>query len=170
MLEVLSDPTAKAILECRFWPKVDVCGPDKCWTWIAKAKHPFGYGRMTAGRGRHLKAHQVAFALYYGRIADGLIRHTCDNPSCCNPRHLIEGTSADNTADCIKRRRKKNPPVHLGSKHHNAKFDEATALCICADRRSARVIAAEHCISEMTVYRLHHGKTWKALKRQGHAA
>lgn len=34
-----------------------------------------------------------------------VVRHTCDNPRCINPEHLITGTSADNNKDRAMRGR-----------------------------------------------------------------
>ena len=33
------------------------------------------------------------------------MRHTCDTPACVNPRHLIQGSYADNTMDALQRAR-----------------------------------------------------------------
>ncbi len=38
-------------------------------------------------------------------IAGLVIRHTCDNPKCINPDHLLVGTTADNNRDMSIRRR-----------------------------------------------------------------
>lgn len=37
-----------------------------------------------------------------------VIRHTCDNPRCINPKHLLIGTQADNIRDMDTRGRRRN--------------------------------------------------------------
>ena len=149
----------------RFWEKVRKGRPNECWEWQA-ARNEKGYGRLTAGRGVHLKAHRVAWALSNGCKLEpsACILHRCDNPPCCNPRHLFVGTMKDNTDDMIKKGRNSNPPHRYGENHHAAKFDERTAKKIIRDNRTLSAIAEEHGISWMTVFRLKHGLTWKNLK------
>lgn len=76
--------------------------------------------------GKASREHRVAFALANGlSMADirGVeIRHSCDNPRCVNPKHLLPGTHTDNMRDMIERGR------HVtirGSEHKLAKLDEA---------------------------------------------
>lgn len=124
------------------------------------------YGRLTAGRGINLKAHRVAFALSNGGVVDddANVLHRCDNPPCCNPRHLFLGTNKENTQDMVAKGRQSAPPRRYGEDHHNTKFDEKTARKIIKDKRTQAVIAADYGISWMTVFRLKAGKTWKKLR------
>lgn len=56
-----------------------------------------------------MRANRVAWILTHGEIPDGLIiLHRCDNPPCCNPRHLKPGTQRDNTEDKMRRGRGRN--------------------------------------------------------------
>ncbi len=95
----------------RFWKKVRRGGPDECWPWLA-GKSSFGHGRFKIG-GQLFSAHRVAFVLAGGEIEPlkmnqyhgTVIRHTCDNPGCCNPAHLIQGTQYDNAKDMARRGR-----------------------------------------------------------------
>lgn len=161
---IIANPEMRASLEKRFWAKVDRRSPDECWPWIAKAKHPFGYGRMTAGRGFHLKAHQVAYALENGSLAvTQCVCHECDNPSCCNVRHLFLGTHLENVRDMRTKGRWRPPPRPFGENHPSAKFSNATGIVIANDKRPAAVVAEEYGISAKTVYCLRRGNARKEL-------
>lgn len=69
--------------------------PSGCWEWNGKRSQ--GYG-VTAEYGKEIKAHRVAFKIRHGRYPE-YTRHTCNNPPCCNPDHLKEGTHAENMQD-----------------------------------------------------------------------
>ncbi len=92
-------------LEPRFVAKVDRRGDGECWPWLG-SKRRRGYG-MISVRGRLASAHRVAWELANGRrVPRGLvIMHRCDNPACCNPRHLIAATQKENIADMIAKGR-----------------------------------------------------------------
>lgn len=88
----------------RFHELVEQRGPDECWPWKASTLAG-GYGQWKRGR-RTLKAHRVAYFLHYhADPGPALVMHSCDNPPCCNPRHLLLGTWKDNLADCAAKGR-----------------------------------------------------------------
>lgn len=73
-------------------------GEDSCWPFIG-GKNWAGYGHFVR-RGVHYRAHRVAYELAYGLVPDGKsVCHSCDNPPCCNPKHLWVGTHQENMMD-----------------------------------------------------------------------
>ncbi len=102
----------------RFWSKVDIRGPDECWVYTA-GLYPNGYGHFWIDGGNR-GAHRVAFFLTHGYWPK-VCRHTCDNPPCCNPRHLKDGTVLDNVRDKIDKGRLF---VADGERHYMAKFND----------------------------------------------
>jgi hypothetical protein len=94
----------------RFWSHVNKKGPDECWEWTA-TRHRQGYGLFydvtpEGDRAGQRYAHIVAYELGVGPVPDGKeIRHSCDNPPCCNPNHLELGTHQENMEDRSKRNR-----------------------------------------------------------------
>ena len=140
----------------RFWAKVDRGNPDDCWEWNAHRVRG-GYGRIWAA-GRHWMAHRLSWSIHNGPIPDGLmIRHTCDNPPCVNPGHLLVGTRADNGRDVRLRGRKR------GMAHNLAILTDKDVLFI---RRAFRLgirpsrIARRLNVSESVVYSVRSRKTW----------
>lgn len=76
-----------------------------CLLWPG-AKNASGYGLITDNH-KGLSAHKVAYELFVGPIAKGLvIRHKCDNKACVNIDHLETGTQFDNMQDFKKRGKK----------------------------------------------------------------
>lgn len=90
----------------RFWSKVDTsAGLFECWPWTGGSdEHGRGTFRLD---GRVRNAPAVALELALGRVLQpGMSAlHTCDNPPCCNPAHLYEGTQQQNIADMVARGR-----------------------------------------------------------------
>lgn len=78
---------------------------ETCWLWTGSL-HPKGYGGFNIGNHKSVRAHRFIYELLVGKIPVGmLLMHSCDNPSCVNPKHLSIGTDADNRLDsCLKGR------------------------------------------------------------------
>lgn len=79
-------------------------GRGACWPWTGMRDEK-GYGRVKVA-GRTVHAHRVVYQDAVGPIPTGhVVRHDCDNPSCCNPNHLRAGTVAENQQDMAARGR-----------------------------------------------------------------
>lgn len=77
---------------------------DECWEWNGN-RSPYGYGRKRIKTVLY-QTHRLAWAWVNGPIPAGLcVLHRCDNPPCCNPRHLFLGTQVDNNNDTISKGR-----------------------------------------------------------------
>lgn len=96
------------VAEAKFLANVDRSGGiDACHPWMG-GKGEKGYGHTKLDGGRTRSTHRIALAL--GRpIAPGKhVLHNCpggDNPSCCNPKHLREGTNRENVTDRVAKGR-----------------------------------------------------------------
>lgn len=90
-----------------FWGCVDIQEPDKCWHW-KEGKTEQGYGMAAFGYQNKVLclrySHRIAYALANKKIPKLHVLHSCDNPPCCNPNHLREGTPAENMQDRHTRR------------------------------------------------------------------
>lgn len=96
----------------RIWSQITRT-PEGCWEFQG-SRLPGGYG--VARNGATVLCHRVAFEAANGPIPDGMVvRHTCDNPPCCNPDHLELGTQSENILDMFERGRA-NPFGHWAEK------------------------------------------------------
>lgn len=87
-----------------------------CWEWNG-GKNSDGYPCVCLN-GKQYRVSRVIYAYTYTDPGKLIVRHTCDNPSCVNPDHLIAGTTQDNIDDKVSRGRAKG--AHSGEQHHNA--------------------------------------------------
>lgn len=96
----------------RLMSKIEIDEKTCCWNWTGTLSR--GYGLLSSKFGKTpFKAHRLSYELHVGEIPDGLLlRHTCDNPRCCNPAHLLPGTHKQNAIDKSVRSRM-NPKSFL---------------------------------------------------------
>ena len=147
-----------------FWAKVDR-GND-CWKWRGNTGKD-GYGRLRIGQGRaQYRAHRVAYRIAFDRDPEHLfVCHKCDNPVCCNPRHLFLGTAAENNDDKMAKGRHQTGD-QIGEKNGNAKLDEATARLAIEMLKAGKTnvaIGKAIGISHSLVSRIRVGRSWRAL-------
>jgi hypothetical protein len=145
-----------------FWSRVDVRGPDECWTW-SRGGNKRGYGTVRMKRGV-ISAHRLAYMLTHGEIpADLCVCHTCDNPLCCNPAHLWVGTQLDNVADMVAKGR----GLGRGEASHRAKLREPEVLEIRRKYKRGHVgygrLAEEYGVKPATIAEIIKRKTWSHI-------
>ena len=86
------------------WKHIDIKSPDECWEWVG-TKDKNGYGKVTI-RPKTFRSHRLIYELTYCPIPTRqCVLHQCDNPSCCNPKHLFLGTPKDNSQDMVHKNR-----------------------------------------------------------------
>lgn len=78
---------------------VEVKRPADCWPWNGVLNDQ-GYGLLYTHRNgfrQYLRAHVVLWESLNGPVFPGLVvMHSCNNPACCNPKHLSVGTHKEN--------------------------------------------------------------------------
>ncbi len=145
----------------RFWSKIDIKSEDECWNWTAY-KNRQGYGQISVNTDKKqtmFTPHRISYFLHYGVDPKELcVCHACDNPSCCNPKHLFLGTHDENNKDRNKKGRC-NPPK--GSDHFNSKLTEEQIIAIRNDNRTQRVIAKDYNVSFTCICKIKNLKHWK---------
>jgi hypothetical protein len=133
-------------------------GADECWGWSGSLVG-YGYGCIKRGS-RTIYAHRYAYERAKGAVPPGLIvRHTCDNPVCSNPDHLVVGTPADNSRDMVQRGRaltgRKNPQNKLSE-------EDVTAIKLRVSQGfSQRQIAGQFGVCQQLISRIMLRKTWR---------
>lgn len=93
----------------RLWEYVDIRTDKECWEWNG-SKAPGGYGVMW-WNGELLRATRIILGLFdkeYINKGSRFALHTCDNPSCVNPKHLFTGSPMDNVEDMFNKNRQQN--------------------------------------------------------------
>lgn len=74
---------------------------DSCWLWRSSTNGRYGTFWMD---GKTHKPHRLMFEHENGYFPPEVM-HTCDNPLCVKPSHLIGGTHKDNMQDALKKGR-----------------------------------------------------------------
>jgi hypothetical protein len=103
--------------------------------------------------------HRVAISLTDGDWESQLdVLHSCDNPICCNAKHLWRGTHYDNMRDMIDKGRK--TPA-FGEANGSAKLTEQDVAAIRASKKRGIDLAAEYEISPTNISDIRKRRIWR---------
>jgi hypothetical protein len=143
-------------LEKCFWSKVKKADPNDCWEWLA-ALNKGGYGQCFLCGTQH-SAHRIAVMLDGRDPAGKVVRHSCDNPKCVNPRHLVLGTHADNVADRVARKR-----TAVGTRNGRSKLNPLKVRAIRKSKRVITELARHYGVDPKVIRDVKARKTWKHI-------
>lgn len=144
--------------------RIDRRGPDDCWPF--KGGLTNGYGCMYFER-KLLKVGRVMWERANGRkmLYKMEACHKCDNPACCNPNHIFEGTHLQNMRDMQRKGRDNksrgtNQPAH---KLNDEQVREIRSRYAKGDI-SLRELAIEYKVCKSTIRYAVHGYKWSHVK------
>lgn len=147
----------------RFWARIDKSG--ECWLWTGTI-NSWGYGSVGSGvlgSRWSFGAHRVMWTLRRGAIGSGLsVCHTCDNPRCVRPEHLWLGTTAENSADMVRKGRSTAGGKTRRAKLNQDKVREIRGLS--AAGHTQRALARKFGVAQTTINKLLLGTTWGSVK------
>ncbi len=133
-----------------------------CLVWTKAIDKRWGYGRIKV-LGRVKGTHVVAYELAKGPVPkEKIVRHTCDNPPCCNPAHLVLGSDQDNANDRSARGRGAK-----GSTHADSKLTEKQVLELrkkwATGKYTQAKLGAEYGVKQSLVSQIVNRKVWKHI-------
>jgi hypothetical protein len=129
----------------RLWSRVARGSDDECWPWQGP-RLPKGYGTLSY-LGQSVLTHRAAYQVANGvDLGEHWVLHMCDNPPCCNPRHLVLGDNAENVRHRVERGRQQR-----GFRGPGAKLTEEQVREIRADPRPQTQIARDYGVDQSTV-------------------
>lgn len=137
-----------------------------CIECISHCKDDCGYTRVNVN-GKHERLFRYIYENKYGKIPKGLVlRHLCNNPSCCNIKHLKVGTYKENYQDMVNcgRSLKGKPNVKArGTKSPFHKLSEKQVEEIYLSNLSFNELSKIYKVSSVNIGFIKHKKQWKWL-------
>lgn len=93
------DVAERQLRQRRFWNRVTIGADDQCWPHESGSLIAYGTCSQASPAGRLPFRNAFYFANGYLPANQLVIRHLCNNKSCCNPAHLRAGTKSENAED-----------------------------------------------------------------------
>jgi len=96
-------------IRSRFEDKIMYEPMTGCWIWTGATRGNNHYGAIKISQTKSVLCHRLSYEMYKETIPSSMkVLHTCDNPLCCNPNHLVLGTQLDNIKDRDMKGRQRN--------------------------------------------------------------
>lgn len=114
------------------------------------------YKKVGLHRAIYCNEHKLELADIAGKV----IMHTCDNPKCINPAHLVLGTYMDNSADRDTKGHGPQGDRNPGAKLTSIQVDEIRTW-YAKGTISQRDLAKTFNVSQRCIGRITSGSHWK---------
>jgi hypothetical protein len=149
-----------------FWRLVKKGAPNECWPWLGALDSRGRYGVfLDSEQQREIVASRFVLQLILGRrLVPNVERHifachTCDNPPCCNPKHIFAGDNLANQRDSVAKNR------HVSQHHKNGAVLTEEEILEIRGRYSRGEfgidLASEFGVSRAAIHTIVSGKTWR---------
>jgi hypothetical protein len=160
------------------WDKVERGLWNQCWPW--KGYVSGGYGRLDIDGVEGVRAHRAAYiaanpdcglSLREDGSREKYVLHRCDNPVCCNPRHLFIGSHDDNMAD--KKAKGRSKIWRDSTKTPRAKFTADDVFWIRLQKKygaTKKALALLYEVSEATISGALYGRHYNDVAHPGKSA
>lgn len=141
----------------RFWKYVLRAGPNDCWLWLGGTNGRYGRFALDGRRDspREEYAHRFSYEMAYGPIPPRYdIHHTCENPLCVNPRHLVAKSRRQHARLSKKGRQKLCVHGHVldGVKANGSRYCKT-----CNRKRALLAKERKHLLAASDPARVPHG-------------
>lgn len=135
-----------------------------CWECTSHSRNWDGYTQMRDYK-QTVRLHRKVFELTKGEIEAGnVVLHTCDNPKCINPDHLVQGTQKQNIEDMVKKRRGYD---RRGTQNPHSKLSERDVYEIKYLLKFTnfyyREIGALYGVEQTAIYAINSGKRFSEI-------
>jgi hypothetical protein len=140
-------------MEQRFFKFVDKKTDNECWLWIG-TKDMHGYGKFSL-KAKKIGSHRISYEIHKKeKIPTGkVLMHTCDNPACVNPNHLVLGSYSENAVDMVRKNRSRV-----------CFLNEVQVLEIKRSYLSIRDLSTKYNVSSSCIRDIKKKRTWKHLE------
>lgn len=141
-----------------FWRRVKVGKKNECWPFL-QYRNKKGYGEFRF-KGKVSLSHRIAYMIARKDPKGLCVLHRCDNPPCCNPKHLFLGTRRDNVDDRHEKGRDNAP---RGEEHHDAKLATSDVICIRASKAKGISLAKKYGVSPAAISSIRRRRSWRHI-------
>lgn len=128
-----------------------------CYVWLGGTMGD-GYGHIRCDN-ETWYIHRLIYREFICREVPEVVMHTCDNPPCWNPDHLVGGTHADNVADKVQKKRHQ-----FGETTWLVKLTEEAVKDIRVSELSPVELAKKYGVTRATIHHAINRQSWKHVE------